>query len=260
MLAKGVMALGLLLPLQSAAAGPVNGTGKTFPGGVTDKDVAQLIHAIMNEQYGASKYSAKYACWDIELDDNDGSSTQYCMKSGQSHVVSEGGTTTLYFLSYNRSDIAGELDYSYSQANLGLMGSFKAIHDDKTHQWIYVAGDKAMEYGAGGACGCTDAKLVTIGTNRHGWIFTSGGDWQGTLVLNYAIVTDFDGKFLNVSAIPRIREGEPDVKYDLHVADSHQTQAMFPLTVTKAKGGKKIEDIDVPFDMSKRIYALPVGK
>jgi len=46
MLAKGMMALWLLLPLQNKLAWPVNGTGKTFPGGMSDKDVAQLIYAL----------------------------------------------------------------------------------------------------------------------------------------------------------------------------------------------------------------------
>lgn len=260
MLAKGMMTLLLLLPLQGALAVPAGGTSKTFPGGTSDKDVAQIIHSVMDEQYGASNYNAKYNCWDIELEGNGGLSTQYCMKPGPSRVVSESGVAVLYLLSYNRSDITGDLDYSYSHSDLGLMGAFKTVHDDKTNQWTYVAGNQAMDCGTSGTCGCEDAELVAIGANRHGWIFTTGGSWQGTLVLNYVIVTDFDGKFFNVSAVPHIREESQDVEYGLHVANVRQTQPMFPLIVTKTRAGKKIEDITVPFDASKRIYVLPEGK
>lgn len=257
---KGMMMLLLLLPLHSALAAPAEGTGKTFPGGTSDKEVAQLIHSMMDDQYGAANYNTKYNCWDIELQANGGLSTRYCMKPGPSQPVSESGATALYVLSYNRDDIAGDPDYSYSHSDLGLMGAFKAVHDDKTNQWAYVAGNRAMDCGTNGTCGCANAELVAMGANRHGWIFISGGSWQGTLVLNYAIVTDFDGKFFNVSAIPHIKEESQDVEYDVHVAGGRQNQAMFPLIVTKTKAGKKVEDITVPFDASKRIYALPEGK
>lgn len=257
---KGMMTLLLLLPLHSALAVPAGETSKTFPGGTSDKDVAQLIHSMMDEQYGVSNYNTKYDCWDIEQEGNGGLSTQYCMKPGPSRLVSESGATALYALSYNRNDITGDLDYRYSHSDLGLMGAFKAVHDDKTNQWTYIAGNRSMDCGTGGTCGCADAELLAIGANRHGWIFTTGGSWQGTLVVNYAIVTDFDGKFFNVSAIPRIKEESQDVEYGVHVANAQQTQAMFPLIVTKTRAGKKIEDITVPFDPSKRIYTLPEGK
>lgn len=258
MRAREMITLFLLFPLHGALAAPAEVVGKTFPGGASDKEVAQLIHAVVDEQYGASNYNTRYDCWDIERDGSGSLSTQYCMKPGPSRVVSEGGATVLYVLSYNRQDITGDLDYSYSHSDPGLIGTFKAVHEDKTNRWTYVAGTRAMDYGTSGGCGCADAQLVAIGTNRHGWIFTSGGNWQGTLVLNYAIVTDFEGKFVDVSAIPRIREESQDVEYDLHVADARQT--MFPLIVSKTKAGKKIEDISVPFDAAKRIYVLPEGK
>lgn len=259
MFTKGTMTLAFL-PLYGVFAAPVDGPGTTVAAGTSDRDVVRAIHSGMDDQYGASHYNAKYGCWDIEVKGEGARSTQYCMTPGKPYVVTENGQASLYFLAYNRSDITGDADYSYSQSHLGLMGAFKAIRDAKAGKWTFVAVDKAMDYGAGGACGCADADFLSLGTTRHGWIFTSGGNWQGALVLNYAIVTDFDGKFYDVSSIPRVREDAQDIKYELRVTDSRQAQPMFPLVVTKTKDGKAIDEISVPFDPAKRVYALPKGE
>lgn len=256
MLTRVVVAVLLLLGAHGASARSATDEGKTFPGGMADQDVQMLVQAIMSDQYG-NHFDEKHGCWAYEAKDAHGESIAYCMKAGKPEQVDVNGVRTVYFMSYNRDDIRGDADYRYAHYQSGLMGAFKATHDDDTNQWVLRASSKDMESGSLGSCGCSDAEFTKLGPHKYGWIFATGGDWQGILVGNYVIVADFDGLFSNVSAIPDMEERNQDISYEVSVTRDTAAREMYPLVVKKMKDGKQIKQFYVTFDATRRIYKLP---
>ena len=256
MLARVAVAAFLLLAAHGAYARSWPDEGKTYPGGFADQDVQTLVRAIMRDRYG-NHFDEKHDCWAYEAKDARGESIPYCMKAGKPEWVDANGVRTIYFMSYNRDDIRDDTDYRYAHYQLGLMGAFKATHDDGTNQWILRAGSKDMESGSMGSCGCSDARFTKLGPDKYGWVFATGGDWQGTLVGNYVIVADFDGSFSNVSAIPDMEERDQDISYEVSVVPDNAAREMYPLLVKKMKGGKQIKQFHVSFDSANRVYKLP---
>lgn len=255
MLMRMAVTLGFFLATQAAVAHSDVEGGKTFPGGATDKDVQALIRSIMSERYG-NRFIETYGCWSYETKDASGEPIRYCMKAGRPELVDIDGVRTLYFMSYNRDDIRGNADFRYAHYQLGLMGAFKATHDDNDNKWMLRAGSKDMESGSMGSCGCSDAEFTKLGPERYGWIFATGGDWQGTQVGSYFIVADFDGLFSDVSAIPDMEEGAQDINYEVSIVPDAAAE-MYPLLVKKIEKGKKMQEFHVTFDAAKRIYKLP---
>jgi hypothetical protein len=115
-----------------------------------------------------------------------------------------------------------------------------------------------MTFGTVGDCGCRDAKLEKLSNKGdYGWVFTSGGVWQGTVVSSYSIVTAVKNEFLDVSKIPQIREGDQDVRYEMTVQPDPSAAGLYPLKVVKTKAKAKVAEFTVPFDATKARYELP---
>ncbi|MCT7103959.1 hypothetical protein M1702_24770, partial [Salmonella enterica subsp. enterica serovar Poona] len=88
-------------------------------------------------------------------------------------------------------------------------------------QWTYQSLDNALEFGSNGYCGCNKAEFVQLSQQSdYGWLFTSGGVFQGTVVADYNIVMAHKGGFVDVSKIPQVREAAQDVQYDVKVASA----------------------------------------
>lgn len=256
MLARIAVTLILSLAAHEAFAHAAIEKERAFPGGEADKDVQALIRSIMSERYG-NRFIDAYGCWSYETKDARGEPIQYCMKAGRPELVDVDGVRTLYFMSYNRDDIRGNADFRYAHYQLGLMGAFKATHDDSANKWVLRAGSKDMESGSMGSCGCSDAAFTRLGPGKYGWIFETGGDWQGTQAGNYFIVADFDGLFSDVSAIPDVEEAAQDINYEVSIIRDAAAPEMYPLLVKKMKKGKQLKEFHVAFDAAKRIYKLP---
>lgn len=218
--------------------------------GLSATQLEAIVKEVMLEQYG-SEYDDKHACWPYTSSE----SAAYCMKSSSPKLIDSKHGKVLYFYAANRSDINGDPNYSYGHAEPGIMGAYK-LSIDKSGVWKYLSASKAMTFGSSGYCGCDSAVFSKFGNDYFGWIFTSGGVWQGTVVSDYAIVAPKDSVFADLSQIPEIREENQDVKYQVKIIDA-STDKVFPLLVTKTKAGKPSEEKIISFDEQTWLYSFP---
>lgn len=210
-----------------------------------------IVKDVMIEQYG-NEYDAKHACWPYRSAE----SGTYCMKASVPKLVDSKLGKVLYFYAANRSDINDDPNYGYGHAEPGIMGAYK-LSIDKSGAWKYLSASKAITFGSSGYCGCDNAVFSKLGSNDYyGWMFTSGGVWQGTVVSDYAIVAPKDSVFIDLSKIPEIREENQDVKYQIKIIDS-SADKVFPLLVSKIKAGAAPEEKTISFDEKEWLYSVP---
>lgn len=225
----------------------------------TASNADAIVKAVMEDQYGA-QYDAKHACWIFDHTTEQGDALSYCMRPGKPELVDSPGGKLLYVYAANVYDIQDDNRFAYSQAQPGLMGAFEVRVDALGH-WTYQALDNAMEFGTGGYCGCNKAAFVKLSRQGdYGWLFTSGGTWQGVTVADYNLLVAHKGGFVDVSRIPRVRQAAQDVTYGIRIDDAGVASGMFPLEVTKSKGSVPLKSLKVDFDPRTFVYALPAGE
>jgi len=245
----GVIAVSLL------AAGHVATAHADAP----SPDVNAIVKAVMADQYG-NQYDSKHACWTFAHTSEQGDALTYCMSPGAPEVVDTPRGKLLYVYAANRYDIHDDNRYAYGQSEPGLMGAF-AVRIDAKGQWTYQSIDNAMEFGANGYCGCNKADFVKLSAQGdYGWLFVSGGVWQGTVVADYSIVMAHKGGFVDVSKIPQTRESAQGIRYDVKVLADQAGKGMFPLQVTQSRDGATIKSFQVKFDPGAFAYKLPTGE
>lgn len=244
----GVVALSLLLVGHVAVA----------RADTPSPDVNAIVKAVMEDQYG-NQYDSKHACWTFAHTSEQGNALTYCMSAAKPDVVDTAKGKLLYVYAANRYDIHDDDRYTYGHVDPGLMGAF-AVQIDAKGQWTYQSLDNALEFGSNGYCGCNKADFVKLSPQGdYGWLFTSGGVWQGTVVADYNIVMAHKGGFVDVSKIPQVKESEQGVEYSIKVASASSGPGMFPLEVTKARGGATVKSFQVKFDPKAFAYVLPAG-
>lgn len=220
-------------------------------------DTESIIRDIMADQYHGA-YDAQHNCWAHSFRNDNAELTQYCMRPLQSQVVEEKGVSMLYLMAVNATDIADDPDYSYSQADSGLMGVFK-VSLGGAQGWTYKAFDSEMALGFAGQCGCSDIQLVQLNNaGEHAWLFATGGTWQGVTNASFSLLMPVKSDFKNLSTIPQAQgEDNPGVTYQISVKADPAAKGLFPLHVIKLESGQKIDEFDVPFDSTRSVYALP---
>ena len=244
-IARAGLALSVLLLGQAACAAPA-------------ADLNAIVKAVMEDQYG-KQYDAKHACWAYTHTTEQGDDLSYCMQPGKPELVDTAKGKQLFLYAANAYDIHDDNRYSYGPTDPGLMGAFQVSVDAKG-EWTFIAMDNAMEFGTNGYCGCNKASLVKLSNQGdYGWLFVSGGAFQGKAVADYSIVMPRQGGFVDISRIPQTRPGEQDATYELKVAE-RPGAGLFPLLVTKTRAKAKVEDITVNFDPKKYAYQLPGAK
>jgi hypothetical protein len=221
---------------------------------LSDAQLDVIVQKVMAEQYGES-YNSKHGCWDYAIDAS-GDKTRYCMKSMETELVDTKSGKILYFYAANKADITDDSNYQYSAVDSGLMGAFK-LSIDGSGNWKYLSINNAMDFGTMGSCGCYKAKFSRLGADDYGWMFISGGMWQGLMVSNHEIVAPKADSFMNVSRIPHVREEDQDSKYTIKLVDTDTNKKMFPLLVSKQKTGSVVENLTVEFDPIASVYSLP---
>lgn len=240
--AKAGLALSLSLLGQAACAAPA-------------PDADAIVKAVMADQYG-KQYDAGHACWVFTHTTEQGDDLTYCMRPGKPALVDTAKGKQLFLAAANAYDIKDDSRFAYGQTDPGLMGAFQIAIDAKGG-WTFVALDPAMEFGTGGYCGCNKADFVKLSNQGdYGWLFVSGGAWQGKVVADYSIVTPRNGGFVDVSRIPQTAPKEQDATYELKVAE-RPGPGLFPLRVTKMRAKTKVQEITVDFDPKKYAYPWP---
>ncbi len=242
-----------------AAAPSAIAAGASAPGaadavktaGVAEADAARIVADVMRRQY-PDGYDEKHDCWMFSRKSADGE-TGYCMRSQPAQWADGQGGKSLYFIASSASDINDDPRYAYGSVDSGLMGAFQ-VSIGSDGGWTLESASNAIDFGTAGACGCEDAKLVRLGRGYYGWMFTSGGMWQGVVVSNHEIVAPHNGGFKNLSAIPEIREETQDVRYAVAVVDGDPDADVYPLKVEKLESGKKTGERIVGFDRDKWAY------
>lgn len=243
----GALALGMLVVEVPASAQ------------ATRDDVDGLVKAVMNETYGQT-YDAQSNCWAFAWKNDQGESTDYCMRAGTPQIVDGPRGKTLYLNAFSVIVMQGDSPYRYAHVQPGLMGAFK-IHVGGAQGWTYEAYDSGTDYGSMGDCGCSQARLIKLSNaGDYGWIFVSGGTWQDMTVGFYSIVTAIKGRMTDVSKIPQVTEDAQGVRYDVSVKEDPAAKGFFPLHVVKTTKGAKVEAFDVPFNTTRSSYALPAGR
>lgn len=238
-------------PAVAAGASASGATDTARAAGDAEADAAGIIAEVMRRQY-PDGYDEKHDCWMFSRKSADGE-TGYCMRSQPAQWTDGEGGKSLYFMASSASDIDDDLRYAYGSVDSGLMGAFQ-VSIGADGGWTLVSASNAIDFGTAGACGCEDAKFVRLGRDYYGWMFTSGGMWQGVVVSNHEIVAPHNGAFKNLSAIPEIREEAQDVRYAAAVVDGDPNAAVFPLKVEKFESGKKTGERIVGFDRDKWAY------
>ena len=221
---------------------------------LAEADLARIVAEVMEREYpGAHDVAGN--CWRHVLEtETGGDDIAYCLRPQPAQQVqAKDGTTQVYVMATNANDLGDNLEYAYSAVDAGLMAAFQvAVQPDLG--WRMVASSKAMEFGTAGACGCERAAFTRLGTDYYGWMFTSGGVWQGTVVSNHEIVAPHDGVFRDLSKVPEIREDAQDVRYDVEVQDDGSASEVYPLRVVKMQSDKKVAERTLEFDRAQWAY------
>lgn len=212
----------------------------------------EIVRQVMVHQYSAS-FEPDLQCWKHTIT-TDSDITNYCMKPSEPHVVDVDGDRRLYFMAYSEASIPDYDEYWYDHNSAGLMGAFE-IKIETDGQWSLESADREMEFGSIGDCGCEYADFVRLGRNHYGWVFASGGTWQGVTSVVHNIIVPRNGRFEDVSRIPMVEEEDQTTHYDIQIDSSNPAVAMFPVIVFKSKDGHT-ERILIPFEPAEWTYSL----
>jgi hypothetical protein len=218
------------------------------------ENVDQAIRSAMSEQYGDS-FDSQLGCWRYSLEAN-GERYEYCMAPRGHKLVETDQGRMLYFFASNRSDIKNDPKYLYSLPDSGLMGAF-ALKLNSSSAWALAAASKDLDFGSAGNCGCESAKFVRLGRDYYGWMFVSGGVWQGVASLSHSLVAPQGKKFVDLSEIPMQTESDQDSEYRIEIDDAAADEDHYPLVVTKVKAGSDAERTKIAFDTTRWRYSLP---
>ncbi|MFC5576522.1 hypothetical protein ACFPOA_00670 [Lysobacter niabensis] len=226
-----------------------SGVAQAQAGEVSSSQIDAIVVEIMNQQYGKG-HREEGSCWNFKYRDGE-RDVDYCMEPAKPELVGPAGRT-MYLRVSNRADAEGAFDATTP----GLMGAFQiAIESDG--QWRYIAKSSALPFGTLGYCGCDKAKFVRLGSDYYGWIFTSGGTWQGVTVSNHEVVAAHDGAFKDLSDVPEIREDDQNTIYSIEVVAEPEQGGVKSLKVVKAISGKVQDERLVPFDQARWEYRMP---
>lgn len=220
-----------------------------------DLELRRVVDEVMSSAYPDS-HDAAAGCWryvlQVPVRDEE---VAYCMRPQPAQQIpASDGSTTVYVFAANATDLGDNLDYAYSGVDAGLMAAFQ-ISIAADGSWKLLASAKGMEFGTAGACGCEQARFTRLGADYYGWMFTSGGMWQGVLATQHEIVAPHEGGFKNLSAVPEIREEQQNVRYVLSVVNDEAAREFYPLRVEKMREGRKLGELTLEFDRARWAYS-----
>ena len=229
-------------------AGHAGGEDQPDPATWPAQRLQAIARQLLDASYGAGNFDADRRCWWHEWAEA-GEPVRYCMRAAPPQLVRAGQQWQLHVLAY--SDPQAEL---YSLDQPGLKGLF-AAQLEVDGQWQLLAASAGSDVGQAGDCGCADARLVQVGPARHGWLSVAGGNWQGTAVAHYLLEVPLQGRFRNVSRVPRNVEGDDPLAFNqLEIGREPAVAGMYPLQVSRRHGEAVLETRQLLFDPAAGFY------
>lgn len=215
---------------------------------VTPEVLKAIVDGSMRSAYGDNAFDAAKGCWNHSFETaND--ALDYCMKAGQPEVVNAPSGTQVYFQAW--SDPGAGM---YALVDPGLRGLF-AVTVAADGTWKPLASTPSIDQGQAGDCGCQSAKLVQVGPERHGWLSTAGGTWQGTSVGQHALYVPVSGAFVNVSRIPQQRETAQDETVVIAIDPTGTpVDGFYPITATRQRDGTPVGSTQIAYDPKQKAY------
>lgn len=237
-----------------SAATPRNTVMPAGPGAVE-----QAVANTLRSHYPAG-YDEANRCWRTTRGEGDDAAA-YCMRPLPEHAIQDNGSTWIYLALASASDIREQPDYLYGQVDAGMMDAFKLrVGSDGTAE--VVAKGLGLAFGSAGDCGCANAVFVQVGSRAHGWMFTSGGTWQGTTVASHALVAPVGDTFKDVVALPRFVEGDQSIEQRVAIlppaADSDADAEWYPLRLSRWRAGTQMDEARLEFDAASSRYTAAV--
>lgn len=257
-----------------AAATPVqSATPEERPGGeVSDRprlgisgtmftSDQQFLADLMTENYGVN-YLPRAGCW-LYAEPTEDLSETYCVKVAHAERVETHEGERLYVLATGSVTDENGQDAG-SHASSGLIGAF-VVSKDSSGRLNYLARTVAMAYGSYGDAGADDAQLKLLGaSDYYGWIFSSGGMWQGIVVSSHHILAPKGKTIVDLSRLPEMTEDDQAHKYLIEIDSSDSTSRVFPIiykqyTADDQTPGEStlVKMISVPFDFKTWSYMAP---
>jgi len=212
-----------------------------------------VVHALLLTRYPEG-FDIAHGCWKAHYGRGD-DAMAYCMRPLPANVVTESGRRVIYVATASTTDIEGNPEYSYGATDAGVFDAFRAAVTADGNASITHAGT-GMGFGTVGDCGCASADFVALGPDVHGWVFSSGGTWQGVTVSTHALVAPIGDTFKDVADIPQYVEEDQHIEYRIAIADARGTSTWFPLIVSKYRNARKLGERTVPFDEARGLYAF----
>ncbi len=232
--------------------------GKAFPGEAPAASSQStggedaIVREVMRAQYGDG-YDAQRDCWPTTFEDR-GETFDYCMRPANATVVETPSGRQLLFLARNIQDLDKTPSlYTYSRVDPGLIGLFALALDGKGG-WTVRAATKAEPFGMEGECGCADARPTRLGRDHYGWILSSGGVWQGTVVSSFSVYAPVQNRFVAVGTVADIDEDRQEISHRVTVDTGRPDAAHYPLIVATLRGDREIERRTVAFDAKQLRY------
>ena len=214
---------------------------------------ADLATAVLTERYGAAAEAAATRCWHYVHAEYG----PYCVRLLKVQWIGSGRARRLYLLADGapmRPD--GTVEPLPAHARPGLVGVFLAVISASGKPKV-LAGTDAFMFGSFGDSGAFQAKFTQIGADYHGWVFSSGGTWQGISVGWYHILAPRGGQFVDLSEIPTMREEDQDHRYSIEFVSARRGVYALAVTQLSDAPGAKPERFAVPFNYRDWRYEMP---
>jgi hypothetical protein len=108
------------------------------------------------------------------------------------------------------------------------------------------------------------AKFVELGpADYYGWMFVSGGTWQGVTVGTHVILAPLGPGFVDLSPIPYMTEKDRGSRFDIAMDKNAKGVTVYPLIVTRWRlmDGKVIapaQTMRIQFDQRRWRFKWPM--
>ncbi len=213
-----------------------------------------LVDDLLRAQYPEG-FDAEHQCWKATYGDGE-AAMAYCMRPLPPSAVLEEGRQIIYVATASAADIEGNAAYRYGAVDPGMFDAFR-LSVAPNGKATVTASRKGMDFGSAGDCGCVNADLVALGTNVHGWVFSSGGTAQGTTTATHSLVAPVGNTFMDVGGIPQYVEDDQDVEYRIAIGSEKAENGWYPVTVTKYRKNERLDSRVLRFDAGAKRYSMP---